>query len=100
MHQPSPVDLGALVNQDAWHVPEVGTSSGDDVPQEVLDAAQRAFEARLAGVPLLGLVFYSLLGERRSALAGLRQLRFGTPATDEVSAEVNVRQGDADDVFQ
>lgn len=43
--------------------PEVEEDSIDPVPEEVRDAARRAFDARLSGVPVADLVFDSLLDD-------------------------------------
>jgi hypothetical protein len=65
--------------QEPWRVPDVPSPASDDVPFEVLSAAQSAFAARVPDAAVLRLVFDSLLGERRSALVDGRQLRFSGP---------------------
>jgi hypothetical protein len=65
------------MGDEPWAVQPAASDSGDaSVPPDVLAAAYRAIDARAAG-DVLPLAFDSLLGERRSALGGTRQLRFG-----------------------
>lgn len=85
--------MQADVSDEPWVVPEVGTTSSESIPMEVLDAAQRAFEARGRNTLVLPVIFDSLLGERRAGASAARRLRFGDadPAVEVLVDDVDGR---------
>jgi hypothetical protein len=85
--------IQADVGDEPWVVPEVGTTSSETIPMEVLDAAQRAFEARSRNTLVLPVIFDSLLGERRAGASAARRLRFGDadPAIEVLVDDIDGR---------
>jgi hypothetical protein len=83
----------ADVSEEPWVVPEVGPTTSETIPMEVLDAAQRAFEARSRNTIVLPVIFDSLLGERRAGASAARRLRFGDddPAVEVLVDDVDGR---------
>jgi hypothetical protein len=91
-----PTGVGKTMGDEPWTVQPTSESGDGSVPPDVLAAAYRALESRPAGA-VLSLVFDSLLGERRSALGGTRQLRFGGDDPHvEVAFHESGQQLDAD----